>query len=238
MKPDRDRFGQRAFCRRQVVGQHAALPGGDRCEFGIAAADQPHLGAPGRLAATAAVAVAAAPHRRDGDPVAGPEPGHAACRSATTSPANSWPSTMPWPTPKVTGSSVMCRSEPQMPQAATRSSTSSSAGSGLCRSSDAQRLADAVEDGGFHLPILQQRSSCREPGGVDHLADQAPDAAAGEQRHEQGHQAQHHEVGRAVLAEPAVGEEVDERADQHALRCEPSPPTMTMKIAMLAQFGS
>ena len=83
-------------------------------------------------------------------------------------------------------------------------------------------LADAVEEGRFHVPVLQKRAPRREPGRIDHLADQAPDAAAGEQRHEQGEQAEHHEIGRAVVAEPSVGEEVDQRADQHALDASPA----------------
>ena len=55
----------------------------------------------------------------------------------------------------------MCRSEPQMPQATTRSSTSSAAGFGGANVVDAQRTADAVEDRGLHL---RSSSSVRRVG--------------------------------------------------------------------------
>ena len=171
---------------RQIVGQAAALPGGDGREFGIAAADQPHLGAPGRA-------------RRDGSCRSGrsptsapPRPGRRSSNSVTprptptTSPANSWPSTVP--RADAEGYRIFGDMQVGPADAASGDPQQYFVVGRLGRFAHRRRAAAGRPSRRWRLSsaILEKRSPCREPGRVDHLADQAPDAAAGEERHERG----------------------------------------------------
>ena len=75
MERHRKRLGEGAVLERDPVRQALALARRDGDIFGIAAADQHHLGAAGRIAAPAGLAMAAAAHRHHRHAVADGEVG-------------------------------------------------------------------------------------------------------------------------------------------------------------------